>query len=1153
MSYQNSPYQGIDTASKVSASAAKKLRSLGKTFVGRYLGGSYGVTAKEIQDIHNAGLAIFFYYERGAGDVKKGASKGRVQGKDAYEIARNLGIPKGACIYFACDQDASTSSQFAKVEEYLKAAKQQLQGFYLCGIYGSYYVIEQMYMRRACDRFCQTSAWSHNNVSQHNNVFQYEVDVQKKPGTENIRRQVGFGVDSVYIPDFNAAGAWLPGTSVITSGYGNTAYSMIGPLSNSGSGGSSGKVFVPRTVAPLADEKWWRKPDNPCLARYNGTVLPNCFTGSTEIITNQGVISLKKAYNKEIEVPTLDGEWHKATVKYFGVQRLYKVKLIGSTYYCTANHRWYVCTKKGNNFREVTTTELTASMRIPYRMCNTEAHTRVIGVEDTGTYEGVYCVVEPVTHSFTLSGGEITGNCVGYAYGRFAEIMGQWPTNLPHCNAGLWIDKLNGAYKWGKEPKIGAVAVWKKPGQAGHVAIVEYINTDGTIMLSESGYSASWPTRFWTSGPRSGPNWYGAPYVFQGFIYNPATEGNIQVAPFEGGIKYGTRIPEGSPRYSGTYTGDGLMSMSGGDGMMMGGTYYATAPDHPARKFVRTAVSHAGSDGYKWVKETTGVTTKGWSAAMCCAASKECEFKDIIPIGTFSCSALGQDIVKKYGGKYIKGGLQGGTELPQIGDVFAVTTDIRHRTEYSATSVGIVREVLGGDTVLTVEPDRENRIVLFRRRVRDIAWYARPDWTKVGGTEDCKSMFASPLYETSSSRADATLREVAYLTDKGEPSINKSTNISLSAINYTRILSGIYDAAGYSNIVTMSGGGLSASMEGGYSVDGSGIQPTNARLIFEFMTGKGLSAAQAVGFLANIQQESNFSTSAVNRSSGASGICQWLGGRKTAMIRACNGSWQNNLTGQCEYLWSELNGAESKTLTRLKEEVTSNDEAGARKAAEIVVRQFERPGNYGTEVPKRQANASKFWQMVVVMQNSTGSAGASINTQVVTKSGVTLTAGSTILVPSSVRQTGVVANFTNYARFFSRWSRRAIQGKLADIWASQGKPSQYYIATISGYFLIATTTKFGMPGDIVSVVLDDGTFFNCIIADSKGANVAYSPHAGETGNEYGHAFGSGGKVDIIEWESNGGAQSSLKAGLQQAGWFGKKIVKMVNYGSWING
>ena len=89
------------------------------------------------------------------------------------------------------------------------------------------------------------------------------------------------------------------------------------------------KVFVPRTLAPLADEFWYSNSKNMCISRMNGTVLPNCFVGSTQIITSKGVFSLKKSFDycnrgNFIDVPTIDGDWHTATVQYFGKQEIYK-------------------------------------------------------------------------------------------------------------------------------------------------------------------------------------------------------------------------------------------------------------------------------------------------------------------------------------------------------------------------------------------------------------------------------------------------------------------------------------------------------------------------------------------------------------------------------------------------------------------------------------------------------------------------------------------------------------------------------------------------------------------------------------------------------------------------------------------------------------
>lgn len=113
-------------------------------------------------------------------------------------------------------------------------------------------------------------------------------------------------------------------------------------------------------------------------------------------------------------------------------------------------------------------------------------------------------------------------NCTAYAWGRFAEILGAAPT-LSTSNAENWYGKKDG-YKRGKTPKLGAVIVWAKgkvgngSDGAGHVAIVEEIYSDGSFLVSESGWHCSpimWTMKIPKSCKRAG-------YSFLGFIYNPA-------------------------------------------------------------------------------------------------------------------------------------------------------------------------------------------------------------------------------------------------------------------------------------------------------------------------------------------------------------------------------------------------------------------------------------------------------------------------------------------------------------------------------------------------------------------------------------------------------------------------------------------------------
>ena len=120
-------------------------------------------------------------------------------------------------------------------------------------------------------------------------------------------------------------------------------------------------------------------------------------------------------------------------------------------------------------------------------------------------------------------------NCVGYAFGRFNEIIGDTKmTHLQPVNAENWYAVAQSqGLKTGQEPKLGAVAVWQKGATlsssdgAGHVAIVEIINEDGSIITSESGYKCA--NAFWTTKRVKGDgNWgAGAGYKFLGFIYLP--------------------------------------------------------------------------------------------------------------------------------------------------------------------------------------------------------------------------------------------------------------------------------------------------------------------------------------------------------------------------------------------------------------------------------------------------------------------------------------------------------------------------------------------------------------------------------------------------------------------------------------------------------
>lgn len=115
-------------------------------------------------------------------------------------------------------------------------------------------------------------------------------------------------------------------------------------------------------------------------------------------------------------------------------------------------------------------------------------------------------------------------NCTAYAWGRFYEITNEYP-RLSTANAENWWGYGDG-YDRGQDPRLGAIMCWRKgvagdgSDGAGHVAVVEGINADGSVITSESGWQDS---RFWWTRTRyDNGNWgSGSAYTFQGFIYPP--------------------------------------------------------------------------------------------------------------------------------------------------------------------------------------------------------------------------------------------------------------------------------------------------------------------------------------------------------------------------------------------------------------------------------------------------------------------------------------------------------------------------------------------------------------------------------------------------------------------------------------------------------
>lgn len=128
---------------------------------------------------------------------------------------------------------------------------------------------------------------------------------------------------------------------------------------------------------------------------------------------------------------------------------------------------------------------------------------------------------------------DVLANCVGYAHGRFHEAINDTKMSYT-CPVNAENFPEYTKCKMGNEPKLGAIIVWRKgptlksSDGAGHVAVVEKIFKDGSILISQSGYNS---TIFWTARHEKGTDgnwvkgddysWMKSGYTFRCFIYPP--------------------------------------------------------------------------------------------------------------------------------------------------------------------------------------------------------------------------------------------------------------------------------------------------------------------------------------------------------------------------------------------------------------------------------------------------------------------------------------------------------------------------------------------------------------------------------------------------------------------------------------------------------
>jgi surface antigen len=91
--------------------------------------------------------------------------------------------------------------------------------------------------------------------------------------------------------------------------------------------------------------------------------------------------------------------------------------------------------------------------------------------------------------SLVSNTGSTEGNCTWYAHGRVKELGGSPAAlNSMSGNARDWDNQLSNGAKIVSTPQPGDIAQW----ESNHVAVVEAVNPNGTIIISESHYRTNW-------------------------------------------------------------------------------------------------------------------------------------------------------------------------------------------------------------------------------------------------------------------------------------------------------------------------------------------------------------------------------------------------------------------------------------------------------------------------------------------------------------------------------------------------------------------------------------------------------------------------------------------------------------------------------------
>lgn len=505
----------------------------------------------------------------------------------------------------------------------------------------------------------------------------------------------------------------------------------------------------------------------------------------------------------------------------------------------------------------------------------------------------------------------------------------------------------------------------------------------------------------------------------------------------------------------------------------------------------------------------------------------------------------------RLGGTWIDGPyLNGGNPVtPMPGDIINFGNAQYHGHNH-AYHVGIV-EYVEGNKVHTIEGNSSNQCRRKEYSLGDhsINLYVRPNWGKVGddvsayisgavtsGTPS-QQVVLGPLYENRNDRHDMTLREICYLNGKYALSDNPS-GITISAINYTSVLGDLYDM--FPPVIPENIPQIDTSQLSG-----------NEKITVDFFLDLGFTASAACALAGCMYLYSGINPSNQMLLNGKYryGICAWEQVKLKTIRDRVGNNWQTDLSGQLRFFLDDLHSNYNLIYQIIKSQPM--DKSAVDNSVKALLATYVSGFSDDKYIKLASGYANSIYgKLIITSPAIVGSSSVlhDIN-------GNTLSAQYNVPIPTSVKQTGIIDDYTSYSAYYHRtdgrkvWARGTVQRTLANIWGEQGFPCNKGIAMIGGYYCVAVATKFGKCGDVIVVTLEDNATFSAIICDEKGSDAK---------SEWGHV--EYGKVKVIEWErvktSNGKVQvgtgySDVDKPHKLGDWYRKKVTSITNYGSYL--